>query len=559
VLLEGQGLAIIRRDEGRTYVALDYGASGGGHGHPDRLNVLLADGATRWLDDPGTGSYVERTLHWYRSTLAHSAPLVDGRSQPRADGALLGWDERDGANVGGVSAAAMVAPGVVAVRTMIATEDYLVDRLAWSAERPVTLDLPLHVDGEIEGAYASWGPYDPSGAGGLEDGFDFLDDVEATTEPIEVARIDVRAPDGAPARLWVFTGPGATLWRARAPGPPGAPPRRFHAARQTGTAGCLMAVWDLRGVLLDARAIGGDLHVWRADGTAETHVPRADAWSVRSGRGILSAPHPSGTSRLKLPGSLDAARAALARVGSHTHVGARAELRSTEAARSPEPTAPALRPAGDGVWLDATLGEPHYRRSEPTWEEAGRPTARVTLAGVGDLVHLTVSVRLDRPLTTVPAGAENPLDNERAEVNGDGVQLHVVPGGGAAAGAPCRWLVVPVPDASAPRVLATTPAAGALGAPGAEWAPTPDGWRLAVAVPRAWLADDGAGDPARRTVVLDVLVNEMPPGRERRQGQLVLSGARGERVYLQGDRHDPARGVVVTLPAVTADATRPRR
>jgi hypothetical protein len=76
VLMERQGLAVFRRNDGRVYVALDYGHSGGGHGHPDRLNLLLVDRSTRWLDDPGTGSYVEDTLHWYRSTLAHNAPLV---------------------------------------------------------------------------------------------------------------------------------------------------------------------------------------------------------------------------------------------------------------------------------------------------------------------------------------------------------------------------------------------------------------------------------------------------------------------------------------------------
>ena len=52
-LLEGQGIAVFRRDSGKVYVALDYGHSGGGHGHPDRLNLLLADGDARWLDDYG--------------------------------------------------------------------------------------------------------------------------------------------------------------------------------------------------------------------------------------------------------------------------------------------------------------------------------------------------------------------------------------------------------------------------------------------------------------------------------------------------------------------------
>ena len=58
-LLEGQGIAVFRRDDGEAYVALDYGHHGGGHGHPDRLNLLLARGARRILDDMGTGSYVD--------------------------------------------------------------------------------------------------------------------------------------------------------------------------------------------------------------------------------------------------------------------------------------------------------------------------------------------------------------------------------------------------------------------------------------------------------------------------------------------------------------------
>ncbi len=63
-LMEGQGIAVLRRHGGSLYTALDYGQSGGGHGHPDRLNVLLMHGDERWLDDMGTGSYVDPSLHW---------------------------------------------------------------------------------------------------------------------------------------------------------------------------------------------------------------------------------------------------------------------------------------------------------------------------------------------------------------------------------------------------------------------------------------------------------------------------------------------------------------
>jgi hypothetical protein len=54
-LLAEQGYAVLRRDDGALYAALDYGHSGAGHGHPDRLNFVLVRGIDRWLDDVGTG------------------------------------------------------------------------------------------------------------------------------------------------------------------------------------------------------------------------------------------------------------------------------------------------------------------------------------------------------------------------------------------------------------------------------------------------------------------------------------------------------------------------
>ncbi|HVH11109.1 MAG TPA: heparinase II/III family protein, partial [Gemmatimonadales bacterium] len=79
-LLESQGLAVLRI--GDRYVSLECGPLGGGHGHPDRLHLTLHAGGVHWLADPGTGSYVSRDLAWFRSTLAHNAPRLDGTSQP---------------------------------------------------------------------------------------------------------------------------------------------------------------------------------------------------------------------------------------------------------------------------------------------------------------------------------------------------------------------------------------------------------------------------------------------------------------------------------------------
>src|SRR5690348_9073541 len=149
VLLEAQGIAVFRRERERVYIALDYGASGGGHGHPDRLNVLLSDDGTRWLDDMGTGSYVDPSLHWYRSTLAHNAPLFDGYQQQRVDGELLFFEERG--DIGWVCARALdLYPGVAAMRTLVVSDDYVLDELAWETKSSTVMDLPIHIDADVD-------------------------------------------------------------------------------------------------------------------------------------------------------------------------------------------------------------------------------------------------------------------------------------------------------------------------------------------------------------------------------------------------------------------------
>lgn len=541
VHLPEQGLAVFRRDAGRLWVALDYGHSGGGHGHPDRLNLLVADGATRWLDDMGTGSYVERTLHWYRSTLAHQAPLVDGASQPRGDGVLLGLAESEAGTPSGVCAAARIARGVVAVRTVVVDADVVVDRLVWTADREVTLDLPYHVDGD---AGLEWRGLARRGAGGLEDGFDFVEDVERAAPPPDgVVRLALRAPrgDGTPAgraALWLVLPAGAELWRARAPGPPGDDARRFHAVRVRSHSAVLQAVIDPRGRVARVAGAGDEtLTLDLVDGGSRAHraAPAGDPDAVWEVRGAAPG-EPATVHRLALP------------------------LTPPEWLEAEEPAGARAAPShapiilSEGESWETTLAEPHYRRSEESWIAAGHPTARVRITADAAALRMVVEVRLGREPGFVPPGAENALDNERPEVNGDGVQLHLATPDVADAGGLAGWLLVP--DLRGPvRVIPTTPEAAAIPLR-AEWAAVLGGYVLSVALPRTAL-DAGAGDAdapdaGARTVLLDVLVNEMPAGRERRRGQLVLSGAGGGFVYLQGDRHAAERCVPVVLPPLHA-------
>jgi hypothetical protein len=528
-LLEGQGLAVIRRERGRVYVALDYGESGGGHGHPDRLNLLLADGDTRWLDDVGTGSYVERTLHWYRSTLAHNAPLVDGRSQARVSGRLRAYEERDVA--AWVDAeAAEIAPGVVARRAIVVLDGYVVDELTWTSEADATVDLPAHVDAEPPGA--RWVAAPAAGGGGLEDGFDFLTGAEHDDAG---ARGELRlhaSRGGSGLDLWAHARPPAKLWRAVGPGAPGAEPARFIGLRQQGREGRLRLVWSIRGAVREVSADGEALVVALADGTRHRHERAGAGWRLTFVAG--------------------AARSTIDLVG--------ARSRPDEPPATGEDVAPLqpvvlLRrlpaPVAAGSWLIDTdpgahvarfaLARRHYRRTEESWRDAGAPRASVAVGVDPTGLVVEADVRKAGPLTFAVAGAENQFDNEHPDVDGDGLQLYLA-ALWRAAGAPDGWRVVPVPGSTEARVAAVAGLAGSSPPPTARWSPTPHGYRVQVRVPLVVPVD---GAPFR----LDLAVNEKPPHRARRRGQLLLSASRGEFVYLQGDRVAPARWLPFRLDA----------
>ncbi|HUF28834.1 MAG TPA: heparinase II/III family protein [Gemmatimonadaceae bacterium] len=553
-LLEGQGLAIVRRDAGRVYVSLDYGHSGGGHGHPDRLNLVLAAGPRRWLDDMGTGSYVDRTLHWYRSTLAHCAPLVDGRSQARVHGMLGAWEDRGGA--GWVRAAVSgIAPGVDASRTVVALSDYLLDVLEWSADRDITLDLPVHLDGELVGA--RWRPMPLPGGDGLEDGFDFLRDT-AIADGIGggVARLHGNTGVAGASKHGGLAGAvgdqhehgvdalavaahvnaeGAEWWRATAPAAPGKGDASFFILRQRGRAGRIISAWSWRPAVDSLEGDREAIVVGLADGAVHRHSPTSDGWRVElSAGGARSSIDLGGLRRARDP---------------------RVEPESPRPHPLPAPElAPLIVPriGGGNRWLldepdgsgalRLVLGEESYRRSEEPWADAGAPVATLLLGARPEALEMDIAVATPY-VSFVALDAENALDNEEPDIDGAGVQFYVV----ACRAAPVpssAWVIVPRKGGADARVRAIRGHAE-TSPPETAWRRTPDGWALRVLLPLRSLVEPVPG----AVFSLGLIVNHATPGRERRAGQLVLGGAVGEWVYLRGDRHPPSR----YLPFVIAN------
>jgi hypothetical protein len=206
------------------------------------------------------------------------------------------------------------------------------------------------------------------------------------------------------------------------------------------------------------------------------------------------------------------------------------ELRGARPMRAARSPVEASRSSRRPIVLPAKLelGRAHYRRSELSWEDAGRPVANVELRQGGDRLDIDVRVLVsDR--TFAPAGAINRYDNEAPDINGDSVQLYLRSGDSLSG-----WILIPENDSTSVRIrqLDGWRSPRAIDA---RWSPTPTGYDLHITL-------IGQAPDA-----LDVIVNEKPADRERRRGQLVLSGASGEFVYLRGDRHDKDRLIPLRL------------
>lgn len=497
VHLPYQGLAVFRRRRGRVFAALDYGAPGGGHGHPDRLNLWLVVGDARFLEDVGTGSYVERALFWYRSTLAHNAPLANGTSQPYGAGYLRAYAEQGDA--GWIEAEFDIVPGRArVVRRLVVLDDYLVDDVSWTSVDDIRLDLPMHVD-PVDVPPLAWQPA-AAAPGAPGSGFEFLQDVERAA----AGALDRFAARHGDARVDVwFSCDAPHEWhRALAPGPPGQPPARFVVASARGRQGRMRSVWAWGPRVSSVRFTPNTVALDLASGVVQAHREAAEGWHIRTVAG--------GREQLTVLGGRERT----------------VERPAAPPARDGHP----MHLLGPGRSFAMELGERHYRRSELPWEQAGAPEATLRVAAARDTVDIDIHVRKDDPVFA-PARRENPFDNEDPDINSDGVQLYLfLPDSRAHA----SWLLVPERPSG---VRCTSrQAGGSVPALTADWRPTQDGYRVRCSLPRG-----ASGLGIDRHFMLNVVINEISRDRERRRGQLVATGTHDEWVYLRGDREDPHR------------------
>lgn len=516
VLLESQGLAVLRRDS--RYVSLECGPQGGGHGHPDRLQLMLHADGVYWLPDPGTGSYVAHDLFWYRSTLAHNVPRLDGESQPPGNASCECFDEEgEWAWVQGRfnDLIRIVATGpayIIDVTTLGAREDHL-------------LELPWHI----------------AGRGDVQTRGRWVDD-ELRDE--FVSRVQRFVPDApgpvvlshlqARARLTAHLVFDGALLELEGPGLPGEPERaKFYVVRALGRNPRFITV-------------------------LETHQDQPMIRAVRTHGDTVEIETTAGVQRHRF----GAAEWIVEREGQDAVVlrGRREHVPPFVPLLEIDPPTPATAPAfhiGGAPPLDGTLEgfdlseplqlglEDQYRRSEDAYPGPEDFSAVAYAAWDESALYLAVAVTKPELVLRPAAAPPLKLDNEPDGIHSDGVQVYVAAArrpsenGGVA---PVGYLIVPNEDERSVRATATSDSHGTHAPVRGGWRRTDTGYCMTVAIP--WPA--GVHPHAGGRVSFDLIINEMLPGRVRRVGQLVWSGGGGW-VWLRGDRQDPARFGILEL------------
>ncbi len=206
------GYAILQPGPGRdaTWLCLKYGPHGGGHGHPDKLNFVLASRGQVLGFDPGTGKYgVPIHAGWQKTTIAHNTLTIDETDQKPATGRCLSFLNESGW-AAALAEAGPIAPGVNYRRAVAVTSDDVVLVLDLvHATKDHTFDLAYHNAG-------AWSVPPKGKTVKLPEkpGYEYLEDMVQVTgplpliarEPVHVGLAVASAQGGA---VWAGTGAGS--------------------------------------------------------------------------------------------------------------------------------------------------------------------------------------------------------------------------------------------------------------------------------------------------------------------------------------------------------------
>jgi MYXO-CTERM domain-containing protein len=155
-LFPSAGYGVLRAgdDKLRTYLALDFGPHGGGHGHYDKLGFVYYARQSVLAIDPGTQPYAAPThATWDKMTIAHNTVVVDEKTQAEATGNLHQFLATPVVSVVSADAGKAYTTAKL-LRTMLSTPEYVVDRFHTSSTDTADhkFDYILHAPGKSTSA-----------------------------------------------------------------------------------------------------------------------------------------------------------------------------------------------------------------------------------------------------------------------------------------------------------------------------------------------------------------------------------------------------------------------
>lgn len=156
--LTGVGLAILRRGGGPDAVCtfLDYGPHGGGHGHFDKLNLMLYANEREWLLDPGRLTYSHKEYKtWVKETAAHNTVTLGGKTQAPHEGKLL-WLTHGDTWAATAAESTSAYSGATLRRYQALSDLALVDVFEVKAPAKTQIDLLTHAVADRVAPIGKW-------------------------------------------------------------------------------------------------------------------------------------------------------------------------------------------------------------------------------------------------------------------------------------------------------------------------------------------------------------------------------------------------------------------
>lgn len=245
--LTGTGAAILRDGAGddARWVLLRYGEHGGGHGHPDKLEIILYGlGRTLMPDlgNPGYGTALHRG--YYKTTPGHNTVTLGGATQARTAGECLAFGGE-----GPIQAAVAESRGAyedaVLRRTVVLGPGYLADIFRVEAPEQTTIDYILRCAGELT--------VTPSGQAadgmlGEQPGYRYMEVVRRISPDANgswQATWALPEPEGARVHLTGIGAEGCEIIQVSAPGIPGRERMGTLVLRRDGDAATFVVVQQL--------------------------------------------------------------------------------------------------------------------------------------------------------------------------------------------------------------------------------------------------------------------------------------------------------------------------